>query len=261
MSFISHTRAIGPVVCAIILGLGCGSEPKPPTPKPSLQPPASKPRAPRRVRPSNLNSALNLKASGERRLGFALPMGARKAEHEQSRYIVTTPRRLRRFYDSRKHLVRKRLDGWEVTHTELSLADMKNVVPTWRHARLYIRPGPGPGYTLRFDPGVKSRRPDLPLLSLIRREQRSSQVVRDRNAKPKLGKKLAASKRSQAKVERHVPPPRTANRRRAPEKLKRFSLSRLRRSALRNRGRAGRTLDVSKRVYKWSKKGRRVFQD
>jgi len=260
-----YAHAVMALACALGFVWGCDAPPKP-TPKvKKTQPKAKKTPAPRPVRPANLNSALNLKPSGERHLGFALPMGVRKTERERSRYLITTSRRLLRFYGSRKHLVRKRLNGWEISHTALSLEGVKEG-DKYRRAKIFIAIGPGPGYTLRFAPGVVRKRPKPSLLSLIERERaepeaktrppkRPAAAPRGTTANRSSGVKKPTGKPPKKKVVTRV---RTVNR----SKLKRFSLSRLKRSAFRDRGRAGRSVDVSKRIYKWSKsKPGRSFQD
>ena len=257
------------MLCVLSLLVGCGDPPpkSPIKPKERVASPTKKAKPVKRKRttPDNLNEALNLKAAKERILGFPLPLGVSAVEGKNSRKIVTTEKRILRFYASRGHVVQKELDGWSIKHTQLTLANAKDSTGTLKKATLYINPRPGFSYLLRFNSGRRRIRPELPLTALLRRETEanqptsSTQVSKHKKQTPATGEDKPAGKKPPA-----VPRPASksvAFARKKTKKLKRFSLQRLRRAALEKRPKSGRSRDISKRIYKWhkAKQGRRFL--
>jgi hypothetical protein len=257
------------LLCAMCLLVACGSPPpvNPAKPPQRVELPSKKVSPPRKAkkRPSNLNEAFNLKAAKERLLGFPLPLGVEAVEGKQSRKIVTTQKRILRFYASRGHVIQRELDGWSVKHTKLTLANAKDKAGSLYRATLYINPRPGYSYLLRFNSGRQRIRPELPLTALMRRETERSQVKpAEHSPKRKSQKPALIDDKKTAKKPPAVPLPAsktTGFARHKSKKLKRFSLERLRKTALGKRPRSGRSRNISKRIYKWHKanKGRRFL--
>ncbi len=171
-----YSFGVAAVGAALLVVAGCGEYVPKPTAAPTrpLQPPVASSviASPKPLGP-NLDQFGNLRDSDERVLGFEMPMGSEPSGKGGNRYVAAHDKRFVRFFRSRGYRVEALMEGAKkITHTDrtlqyLTVAEADQV----RSARVFVSPGPGPGYTMRFHVGPR-RRAETGVLDELRRAER-----------------------------------------------------------------------------------------
>lgn len=223
------------LVALLTVAPSCGDEQALPEPSATATAPAAVAEA-RQAKQGKLDAFGNLRASGDRFLGFEIPVGSvTTAESETGRtiHVMADERRVVRFYRSRGHVIAETPTGWRFDHTGRTL---EGEDPSLGEARAYATRGPGPGWSLRFVDGRPRERPKPALVELIEATRPAAAADPDGTAEPADEANEAARSEPSAAAGDG-----SAGRRR------------LEQQALERRLDPRKARDLSRRIYEWSK--------
>lgn len=253
----SGARAARAVMLLVAFAL-CGACSRTPevAPQAAAPPPAPSPTTPAAPEhPSRLDAFGNLRGSGERVLGFEIPVGAeRRAEGVQGPvyYVEANRERLMRYFRSRGHSLLERLSDLEIRHTGRTLRGSPDAP---KEAVVRATPGPGPGWTLSFDKGEPTPLAKPALIELIDAERAFIAEGEDGEAEAAGGEAEAAARPGTdgEPLEDHQGTPGAPVAHAHGAGAPAVDRAALRRSALERHVAPERGRDLSKRIYEYVK--------